>query len=221
MDDRRSAAPERNTDGEPEVAPAGRRDRFAFVVSAITSPFLVTGLTALAVAWLLHPTWLDILIWGGITGLSTAVVPFLIVFLLWRTGHVTDMHVALREQRAIPFIGALVSAACGLVALRAVGAPVELIALGAAFIVNGAVLTVVTLAWKASVHAATLAGCILGLSLVGSPQFLWLGLALPVVFWARMRRKRHTLAQGIVPVVLVSILTPIVYYCLAGRLGTG
>ncbi|NSW58031.1 MAG: hypothetical protein HPY44_18660 [Armatimonadetes bacterium] len=221
MDDRQSAAPEMQGNGKPAVAPGGRLDRFAFAVSAVTSPFLVAGLTALAVAWLLHPTWLDIIIWGGITGLSTAVIPFLIVFLLWRTGRVTDMHVALREQRTIPFIGALVSAACGLVALRAAGAPTELIALGAAFMVNGMVLTVVTLAWKASIHAATLAGCILGLTMVGSLQFLWLGLALPVVFWARMRRNRHTLAQGIVPVVLVSVLTPIVYYCVTGWLESG
>ena len=206
---------------EPVSETPGSLDRFAFAVSAVTSPFLIIGLTALAVAWLLQPTLLEALVWGGITGLFTAVLPFLIVYLLWRSGRVTDMHVAMRQQRTVPFVGALLSAALGLFALRAVGAPPELVALAAAFMVNGAALTVVTLVWKASVHAATLTGCIIALAMVGPSGFLWAGLALPVVFWARMRRKRHTLAQGIVPVFLVAILTPATYYLVSGWLGPG
>jgi hypothetical protein len=198
-------------DQRPQTPGPCPRDRLAFAVSAVTSPFLVTALTAAVVVWLLRPGWQDLLLWAGIAALFSAVLPFLVVFALWRVGRVTDMHVALREQRTAPFVATLASAAVGLCVLRGVGAPPQVLALGVAFLVNGALLTLITLRWKISVHAATFAACILALGLVGATWAL-LGLALlPLVFWARLHRKRHTLMQGLVPVLLVAVTTPVAY----------
>lgn len=187
-------------------------DRIAFLVSAITSPFLVVGVTAVLLVVALRPGWVDLLVWAGILGFFSAVVPFLAVYVMWRAGRVTDMHVALREQRTVPFAAALISVSVGVAVLHVIGAPDELVALGAAFLVNGAILAAISLRWKASVHAATYAGCALGLSLVASPAFLYLLLGLPLVFWARLHRGRHTLAQGIVPVCIVLIVTLVAYH---------
>jgi hypothetical protein len=183
----------------------------AFSISAASSPFVVTALTAAIMVWSLGPSLAQLALWGAITVLFSAVIPFIIVFGLWRTGKVTDIHVAVREQRTVPFVAALVSAALGVVLLQIVGAPPQLVAIGAAFLVNGAALAGITSRWKISMHSAVLSGCIIALGLVVTPRLLILLAALPVVLWARHYRQRHTLAQGIVPILLVSALTPAVY----------
>jgi hypothetical protein len=199
-------------DGLPPVTTQPTwRDRLAFAVSAVTSPFLVTAITASTVVWILQPSLRDLVTWGFIAALFSAVIPLFVVYLLWRAGRVTDMHVALREQRHVPFIATLASATFGLWLLHHTGAPRQILALGTAFLVNGALLTLITLRWKISVHAATFAACMIALGMVGS---LWTIAALaflPLVFWARMHRKRHTLMQGLVPVLLVSATTPLSY----------
>jgi len=186
-------------------------DRIAKAVSAVTSPFLVTAVTVSLVVYLLRPSAHELLVWAGICVVSTALVPFLFVYLLLRLGHVTDVHVALREQRALPFVVTILSAALGLYALWRVSAPPQLVALGAAFVADGIALTIITLRWKISVHAATWAAAVVALAAANSPLFLFGLLALPPVFWARLRRQRHTLPQGIVAAVLIAALTFAVY----------
>ena len=187
------------------------RGRIAFTVSAVTSPYLVTALTAGVVVYLVHATVGELLLWVGIATGFSAVLPFLLVLGLLRLGRVTDMHVALREQRAVPLLATLLSATVGLCLLHRVGAAKQVLALGWAFLLNGALLTLITLRWKISVHAATFAACVIALGLVGSPWAICALAFLPLVLWARLHRRRHTLMQGLVPVLLVSATTPLAY----------
>jgi hypothetical protein len=184
----------------------------AFAVSALSSPYVVAGLTTCLVVASLHPGWRALLVWAGVGVASTAVLPFLYVALLWASGRVTDIHVSLREQRSGPFLVTVLGAGAGVWALRALAAPPPLLALAVAFVANAAVLAAITLRWKISIHAATLVGCAVSLAMVVSPWYLAALAALPAVFWARMQRGRHTLMQGVVPTLLVSIITPGVYY---------
>lgn len=196
-------------------------DRAAFVVSALTSPFLVTALTAASVVWFLQPSLRELVLWVAIAAAFSALIPFFVVFVLWRSGRVADMHVAVREQRTIPLAAAIISAVAGIAVLRAVHAPPQLLGLGAAFVANGVALAIITRHWKASIHAATFAASVIALALVESPYLLVGLVALPLVFWARLHRKRHSLAQGVVPVVLVSAVTPTVYLLAVAVLSGG
>jgi hypothetical protein len=141
-----------------------------------------------------------------------AGVPFLFVFRLWRQGRISDLHVAIREQRGRPFIATLVSGAVGVGLLYAVRAPRQLVALGCVYLAIGLALTLVSLRWKISVHVAVLATCLVALALIGFPSALYALLSLPLVLWARVYRQKHTLAQGLAPALLGLILTPLVYW---------
>lgn len=202
-------SPKDRSRSEPPPATSG--GRLARLVSVVTSPFLVTAVAVSWVVYLLHPDLHELLLWAGICVLSTAVIPFSFVYLLLRIGRVTDVHVALREQRALPFVVTIASASLGLYALHRVHAPPELVSLGAAFIVDGIALTVITLRWKISVHAATFAAAIVAVAAAGSPVYLAGFVLLPGVFWARLRRRRHTLFQGIVAACLIAALTYVVF----------
>jgi hypothetical protein len=188
-----------------------RRDAVAFLISALTSPFLVCAVAAGALAIHLAPSWREILLWGSFTSVLAGVVPLLIVYLMYARGRVGDMHVAERRRRWIP-LGACIGSGClGLLALWAVGAPLQLSALVAAYIVNAVIFIIVSLWWKASVHAAVYVGAFTSCALVVGPWW-WTGLGgLPLVIWARARRGRHTVLQGIVGAAIAIVATALTY----------
>lgn len=186
-------------------------DRLAHGVSTATSPYVVAGVIGALAVLILQPTWGQLLLWGGIAVCTGAVVPFLIVYSLWRKQRLTDMHVRLRTQRTVPFVAALASACAGLVLLQWAQAPAQLLALAAVYLANGLMLALISLRWKISVHAAVYTAGLMSLWALGYLPALWaLGL-LPLVMWARVRRHRHTWPQGLVPVALSLLLTPAVY----------
>jgi len=206
-------------DETPRLAPNDRPasggdlvQRTALVISAVTSPFVVIAVTATLIVLLLHPPLEQLLLWTGITVLCTAVVPFVFVYQLWRRGRISDIHVAIREQRFAPFVAALVSTAAGMVALYAVGAPRQLVALGCVYLAVGSLLTLISLRWKISMHCAVLASCLVALALIGYPHMLYALLSLPLVIWARVQRQRHTVAQCLVPVLIGLVIPPLVYW---------
>jgi len=188
-----------------------RRDAIAFLISALTSPFLVCAVAAGALAIHLAPSWREILLWGVFTSMFAGVFPFLIVYLMYVRGRVGDMHVAERRQRWIPLGASIVSGVLGLFSLWAVGAPLELSALVGAYLVNAVILIVVSFWWKASIHAAVYVGAFTSCALVVDPWW-WTGVAgLPLVMWARSRRGRHTVWQGIVGAAIACAATALTY----------
>ncbi|MGQ9730053.1 MAG: hypothetical protein ACUVX8_02150 [Candidatus Zipacnadales bacterium] len=187
------------------------RDAAAFVISALTSPFLVCAVAAGALAMRLAPAWGATLLWGIFTSLFAGVLPFLLVSWLCHCGQVADLHVANRRQRWIPLGASVLSGLFGLLALWLFGAPPKLYALTVAYVANAAVFTLISFVWKASVHAGVYAGAFTACALVVGPSW-WTGLAgIPLVVWARARRGRHTICQGVVGAVVALVTTVIAY----------
>lgn len=184
----------------------------AFLISALTSPFLVTAVTVTLVVLILGPSLRELLLWAGLAVLFGAVLPFCFVFVMWRLGRITDWHVGRREQRAWPFLVALASGAVGVGLLRAFGAPRPLLALGVVYLVVGLTLAIVSLYWKISVHSGVLTAAIVSLTLVGYPNAIYALALVPLVLWARLYRGKHTLPQGLVPLILGAVVTPLAYY---------
>lgn len=187
-------------------------ERLAFALSALCSPYVVTVVTVLLVVWFLHLTLRQLVCYGAIAATTGALIPFGIVYALWRRQHLTDIHVAVRTQRAVPFVAALASGSLGVVALHLAGAPPQLVALGVVYVANGLLLALISLRWKISVHIAVLTAGITALALVGPPTAVFALLVVPPVLWARLHRGRHTLLQGLLPAVLSGLLTPAVYW---------
>jgi hypothetical protein len=208
------------TSPETTTPPTSFAQGAAHVVSTATSPYITAALTGALVVYLLHPTLAQALMWGAVCLLFAAVLPFAFVYVLWRTGGVTDLHVALRRQRSAPFLAAIASVACGMVVLYALHAPRPLLALGVVFLANALPLTLLSLRWKMSAHTAVYTAGVFAVALLGHPEALWALALVPVILWARVYRKRHTLGQGLVPVVMTAVLSPLAYHAtlwLVGR----
>jgi hypothetical protein len=112
-----------------------------------------------------------------------------------RRRRVGDFWISARAERLTPALFLLAAFVALLGGLIALDAPRDLFLLTLSMGLASATVALVTLAWKASAHC-TVAGhaAATGLLLLGAPGFLFL-LSLPLVIWARVVLKAHTLPQ--------------------------
>ena len=173
------------------------KETVAKFVSGICSPFLVViffGLWAIAES---VKTRHDFALFGGLQLLLVVGLPLLYILTHIKLGRITDIHVAVREQRVMPFVVATLGAIVLFVSYIQLDAPRQLIGLAAALIVSGVVFGIITQFWKISIHAASYTGAVIIISFVTHFHWLWLLTILPVIIWARLERKRHSPMQAI------------------------
>lgn len=180
--------------------PRTRGEHVAHWISQFGSP-PVMGLIAffLIVARLSGP---GRLLWAILYLIPTMVIP--LAFVVWqvRRGQVTDMDIHFRQQRKWAFLVTLAGFTTAWVAMQIGRAPAVLLLMACTGLVQWAVLTLVTLRWKISVHTASVSGVTLvliwGLGLSAAPVVA----VIPLVAWSRIKLRRHTPAQVTAGVLL-------------------
>ena len=187
-------------------------DKTAFLISALSSPFVVIPTFTLAVVRKVAPTPAEFWLWSGIALVCLTLLPAGYILCQVRTGRITDVHVREREQRREPFLVGLLGAVLGTALFLLLQAPPELLALGTCTVTNGLVFAAITLRWKISLHPSILTTAILTAMTFLDPRWGWLVLVLPLVIWARIRRRRHNFWQGLIAIFLASGMTVGVFH---------
>lgn len=192
----------------------GAATRVARWVTEVTAPaVLVTGLTVV-IGW--HGAGgVRGLAWGLLATVFAAVIPFAYVLSGVRRGRFTDHHVGRREQRRVPLLFGLVSAAAGLALLAALGAPRPVLALVATGVVGLVVAVSVSHWWKMSIHSAVAAGTLVVLVLTFGPRLLPAVPLLGVVGWSRVRLRDHTVAQVVAGGLVGALVAGLVFAALS------
>ena len=173
--------------------------RLAYVISQIASPPVLTiAAMALLASTLASPrAWT----WAGVYVMLAIVTPILYLVWLVHQGRVTDLDVQLREQRTAPLVFAVACAGLAWLVLMLGRAPVQMIVVAGGLWLQMVLIFGITLRWKISVHSAAAAGiATLAWSLAGTVLPLVIGV--PLIAWARVRLRRHTVAQTIAGSVL-------------------
>ncbi|HEV2126107.1 MAG TPA: hypothetical protein VGW38_25410 [Chloroflexota bacterium] len=148
----------------------------------------------------------------------TAVAPVLyIVYLVKRNKIAGGADLALREERLRPYLVGIGSSFAGLFVLAQFSAPQPVVWLSLCYAINTMVMAAVTMRWKISAHAAGTALPFAALLTVFGTAVLPLGIIIPVVCWARVRAKMHTVAQVCAGALLGFALTGLQFYWLATR----
>ena len=186
------------------------QDRIAAATSVVFSPFLVPIATILVIAQNYATTGHQTLLWIAIFITFFSILPVFFIFILFRLGRVSSLNLSAQEQRTSPLLFAMGTAFVGVGILYVIGAPPEIMWAGIAYVVNGVIFVAITQIWKISFHTGVTAGCITVLVLIVHIKFGWLSLLLPLIAWARVRRKRHTLVQAVVGVLIAVISTAVV-----------
>ena len=183
-------------------------------VSNIVSPPMMAILCALLVATTVNNRG-----WTWATLFIVLSIGLPMVYLVWllSTGSISDIHVPLRQQRIRPYMASLIVACGVLILFLWWPAPQQFQMLAYAFVLQAALFLLITLRWKISLHSAAASNlAVIGWLTVGL-NGLALALIIPVVAWARVHLRRHTLAQtvggallGVVVVMTALWLTNVV-----------
>ena len=185
-------------------------DKLAFGLSALTSPYVVIPVMSLWVVGEHGADWHEGLLWAGITVFFTTIVPLLFVWVGIRRGAITDIHVMVREERLGPFIVATISSFVGTLILHRIGAPMEIVVLGAVVVANGLVFAIMSCFTKVSIHMAVVTVGIYISGVLSDPAWYALIATLPFVLWGRVYRKRHSIREGIIAVLIACLITAVV-----------
>jgi len=185
--------------------------RIALVTSIVFSPLIVPIITAIFVIGKLANTSQELFLWLTIVAIFVSILPILGIVLLYRFSKVSNIHLHTKEERLIPLCFTFLSMFVGIIMLNWIGANDTVIWVCQAFIINAIVFTIITPFWKISFHTSVATGCIIVLSLIVNKYLVLLFLLIPLIAWARIYRKRHTVLQAIFG-TLVALANTLLYY---------
>lgn len=131
-------------------------DKLESTVSFVLNPAIVAAFTFLILLYALQRIQASLLLAICIT--FGTLVPLVMMYQLSKRGLISDFYVSEKEERTKPFAGAITSYVVGSVALLLVRAPVIVTALMLCYAGNTALMMLITLRWKISVHASGIAG---------------------------------------------------------------
>jgi membrane-associated phospholipid phosphatase len=140
--------------------------------------------------------------WALLAALFTAVLPTLFIGYGIRRGRWGDRNVGARRPRLLVLAFITASVAAGLIVLVAAGAPRLLTGYLAFMLGSVAVLALVTVVWKISIHCAVASGSVTILALLFGPLVLPLYGLVALLGWSRVALRDHTAAQVVAGAVL-------------------
>jgi membrane-associated phospholipid phosphatase len=193
-----------------EIVPIKNRKAWrdlARILSTIFNPFL----TALALFVILaHASARNTLDFWWLLFLSTfftSIGPMLYVFWLYGTDRISDLDMSVRHEREAVFGAFVVFYLLGTIVMWLVHAPRLMIAAMAAYTLSTLVVQYITRYWKISTHAIGITAPLVALTLLYGSQTLPFLVLIPMVCWARVYLKAHTVMQVIAGAVLATIST--------------
>lgn len=127
----------------------------------------------------------------------TSLGPMLYVFWLYGTDRISDLDMSAREERERVFGAFVVFYLLGTVTLWLAHAPTLLVAAMAGYTLSTIVVQYITRYWKISTHALGITAPLVALTLLYDRQPLPFLVLIPMVCWARVYLRAHTIAQVI------------------------
>ena len=189
---------------DPDMArlAAARPSIAAARISRVLDPVNVVAVLLLIVTWRSRTGWLEFSEVLALVLVGAVGVPKAVLALALRHGLASDRQVVRRQERPVLAAVVLASVVLTVGGLALLHAPRPVFALLVAMATGLLLVLVATLAAKASLHAAVLAGAIPILWLWNPGLGVAVAALLAAVMWARVREGRHSPAQVALGMVL-------------------
>ena len=191
--------------------PDGVRRRVARLITEALAPIVLIVAVLLVVALSTTDSVVRGLLLGLVAAFFAGGLPYAVLILGVRRGRLGDRHLSRRQERPALMVLGLVSVTSGLLVMRWLDAPSELLALVVAMVAGVAVALAVSLFWKISIHTACVAGSVCVLGVLVHPAAFALFPLVAATAWARFVLRDHTAAQVVAGAIVgASVATMVV-----------
>lgn len=181
----------------------------ALFLSVFLSPYLIPIFFIFIAIWHFEdrrPAWFII------PGIFLGIMPFIIALVLRKAGKISDLHISnLRQRRLFYQLTTLAILIC-IVVIYFYQAPMIIICMMVGCILGLLVLAITAPYLKLSGHLAVLSGALLGLWYLYGNKIAFSFILIPLLAWARLYRKRHTLIEIMLAIILGMVCMGIVLY---------
>ena len=147
----------------------------------------------------------------GNSAFFTSIGPMLYVFWLYATERIADLDMSRREEREHVFVVFVIFFVLGTIDLWLIGAPAIITASMAGYAVSSLVVQWITRYWKISTHALGITAPLIALCVIYGPRPAPFLILIPIVCWARVYLRAHTLLQVLAGVALATVSTLVVF----------
>ena len=188
------------------------RERLARFISNTLNPFVLSATVIILLAFHETSNITDALKWASIS-LAISVLPvFIAVTFLVQSKKLDGFFNNLREQRSIAYLlaCALGAVSCGL--LWYLKAPELLAVTFIAGLLSIIVFSVINHFWKISLHTAFIAASLTIVIIIYRVAAVWVLVFLPLVAWARIDSKQHSIMQVVIGGVLAAAIVVGVFF---------
>lgn len=197
------------------VVPLRRRDIWrdlAHILSTIFNPFLTALALFVVLALLKSTSIVDFWRLLFISTFFTSLGPMLYVFWLYATDRVSDLNMSQRHERESVFFSFVIFYLVGTLVLWLVHAPLLLVATLAGYTVAAIIVQYITRYWKISTHALGITAPLVVLTLLYGRAPLPFFILIPMVGWARVYLRAHTVLQVIAGCFLGTVSVAGLFY---------
>jgi len=185
---------------------------WARLVSNLLSPPVIWAIMAFPIAFRDAKTEQQALTWALVYGILVCLLPLLFVAWMVKRGMITDIHMEVRQQRIRPFVVSMICTTIAWWTLRFMGAPSVVPQFALFSLAQITVMAVITLVWQISMHAMSITSAVVAaLTFFGLIPALILLPLIVLVGLARLKLKRHTVAQVLAGVVVGAIVPIFVF----------
>ncbi|MCE1253059.1 MAG: phosphatase PAP2 family protein [Anaerolineae bacterium] len=201
-------SPSTQTDLSPNlpVVTQTRSIRVARFVSNVFCPpaLAIYGILVVAATLATPAAWF----WSGFEVFFGLVPSVGFILFQLKRGQVSDFEIYHREQRRGSYIFTLLSTSASIFIMWLFAAPILIISLLVAVILQVGLMFMINTRWKISAHASSMALFVTLLVFLYGRTLLPVTVGIPLMIWSRVSLRRHTLMQTIAGSLLgISILT--------------
>jgi membrane-associated phospholipid phosphatase len=201
----------------PGLAPVPIKNRrvwrdLARILSTIFNPFLTALALFVILSHVRAQTTVEFWWLLFISTFFTSIGPMLFIFWLYATDRISDLDMSIREEREKVFFVFVMFYLAGTATLWLTHAPKLLVASMAGYTLATAVVQYITRYWKISTHAVGITAPLVALSLLYGKQPLPFLVLIPMVCWARVYLRAHTVAQVVAGAVLATFSVGIFFW---------
>lgn len=185
-------------------------DVFASFVALVTHPVIIGTMSLLTVVLTTMGNPMERLFYLLLLMLLTFAPAALYLFVHFKGNIIEMLELINREARLVPYVLMIVGAIVAIVVLFMIDAPRPIFIMTLVLLANEIVLGTVNFWTKVSIHTATPTFTAITLGYLLTPTWYALIFLLPLIGWARVYRKRHSLQQVLSGPVFAAIITGIV-----------